>query len=171
MFELLGHRGVGLEALAAAFPWLSALAAARLDQLQTEARYDGYLPRQQADIRSFQREEALSLEGMAFDRDRRAFGGAVGPSCVRSQPASLGGGIPDPGHDAGGAGGDHCPRAKREAATHRFHVKHHSASTTFHVKRGIALDMFVALLLRWNRTRQSHCASGTKSKAVGPAHR
>ncbi len=59
VFELLGHQDVGLEPLSAAFPWLRELPPRALSQLQTEVRYDGYLPRQQADIRAFQREEAV----------------------------------------------------------------------------------------------------------------
>ena len=52
--------------LAAAFPWLGNLPPRALTQIQTEARYAGYLHRQNADIRSFQREEAVSLEQVDF---------------------------------------------------------------------------------------------------------
>jgi len=37
-----------------------------LDQLRADAHYDGYLQRQNADIRGFRREEALSLDGMDY---------------------------------------------------------------------------------------------------------
>ena len=89
VFELLGHRDVGLEPLSAAFPWLRELPPRALSQLQTEVRYDGYLPRQQADIRAFQREEAVDLHGIAFD----TIGGLsaeLTAKLTRSQPGSLG---------------------------------------------------------------------------------
>jgi tRNA uridine 5-carboxymethylaminomethyl modification enzyme len=67
VIELLGHEGIDFGALALSFPWLGALTARVRDQLQTEARYAGYLPRQEADIRRFQREEEIGLGGMSFD--------------------------------------------------------------------------------------------------------
>ena len=36
--------------------------------MQTEVRYEGYLPRQEADIRAFQREESVTLNGVAYSR-------------------------------------------------------------------------------------------------------
>ena len=89
VFELLGHQDVGLEPLSAMFPWLRELSPRALSQLQTEVRYDGYLPRQQADIRAFQREEAVDLHGIAFD----TIGGLsaeLTAKLTRSQPMSLG---------------------------------------------------------------------------------
>ncbi len=66
VLELLGHAMVEPEAVADAFPWLLDLTPRALAQVQTEARYAGYLHRQNADIRSFRREEGVSLEGMDF---------------------------------------------------------------------------------------------------------
>jgi tRNA uridine 5-carboxymethylaminomethyl modification enzyme len=66
VYELLGHPGIGFEAIAAAFPWLRDIPSRVFAQLLTEVRYDGYLPRQQAEIRSFQREESVALDGVAF---------------------------------------------------------------------------------------------------------
>jgi tRNA uridine 5-carboxymethylaminomethyl modification enzyme len=66
--DLLGHDGVEAAALEAAFPWLRALPSRVRAQLQTEARYAGYLPRQQTDIRSFQREEAIRLTDITFEK-------------------------------------------------------------------------------------------------------
>jgi tRNA uridine 5-carboxymethylaminomethyl modification enzyme len=63
---LLGHQDLGPEALATAFPWLDELAPRALEQVRSEARYGGYLPRQQAEIRSFQREEAVDLSDVVF---------------------------------------------------------------------------------------------------------
>ena len=66
VYELLGHPDVGFEPVAAAFPWLRDISPHVLAQLLTEVRYEGYLPRQQAEIRSFQREESVALDGIAF---------------------------------------------------------------------------------------------------------
>lgn len=66
IFELLAHPEVSFAAVARAFPWLHELPIRALNQLLTEVRYDGYLPRQQAEIRSFRREEAIPLNGLVF---------------------------------------------------------------------------------------------------------
>jgi tRNA uridine 5-carboxymethylaminomethyl modification enzyme len=89
VFELLAHPEIDLVVLADAFPWLRALPARVVSQLQTEVRYNGYLPRQQADIRALQREESVTLDGIDF-------GGIGGLSAEltaklqHAQPGSLG---------------------------------------------------------------------------------
>ncbi len=88
-FELLGYDGVEIRTLAAAFPWLLQIPPRALAQVQTEARYAGYLPRQQADIRSFRRDETVALAGVSFE----AIGGLsteLRDKLVRTAPASLG---------------------------------------------------------------------------------
>jgi tRNA uridine 5-carboxymethylaminomethyl modification enzyme len=65
--ELAGHDGVGWDSLGGAFPWLRDLSPEVADQLRTEARYAGYLPRQEAEIRISRREEAVGLAGVAFE--------------------------------------------------------------------------------------------------------
>ncbi len=89
VFELLGHQEVALSSLSAAFPWLRELGTRALAQLQTEIRYDGYLPRQQADIRSFQRDESVSLHGLVFS-DVGGLSAELIAKLTRSQPTSLG---------------------------------------------------------------------------------
>lgn len=71
VLELLGHVAIKPEALAGAFPWLREIPPRAMAQLQTEALYTGYLHRQNADIRNFQREEEVSL----VDVDFSAIGG------------------------------------------------------------------------------------------------
>jgi tRNA uridine 5-carboxymethylaminomethyl modification enzyme len=68
VFDLLGHPKVAVGAVMAAYPWLRGLPSRVLDQLETEGRYDGYLPRQEADIRAFQREEQVDLADVAFEQ-------------------------------------------------------------------------------------------------------
>ncbi|MFO1060236.1 MAG: tRNA uridine-5-carboxymethylaminomethyl(34) synthesis enzyme MnmG [Dongiaceae bacterium] len=59
--ELLGHPGIDLARLAALWPALCGLPAEIAEQLETDARYAGYLDRQAADIRAFRRDESLQL--------------------------------------------------------------------------------------------------------------
>jgi len=59
--ELLGHPGVDIGRLARIWPQLGALPRGIVDQLETDARYVGYLERQEADIRAFRRDESLQL--------------------------------------------------------------------------------------------------------------
>ena len=66
--ELSGYDGVPWDALTGAFPFLLDAAPRAIAQMRAEAVYGGYLHRQQAEIRGFSREEAVSLDGVAFDR-------------------------------------------------------------------------------------------------------
>jgi tRNA uridine 5-carboxymethylaminomethyl modification enzyme len=59
--ELLGYPGIDLAALARLWPELAAIPAAIVEQLEIDARYAGYIERQEADIRAFRRDEALRL--------------------------------------------------------------------------------------------------------------
>ena len=161
VYELLGHPDVGFEPVAAAFPWLRDISPRVLAQLQTEVRYDGYLPRQQAEIRSFQREESVALDGIAFG----TIGGLSTELSVEARgysPGFIGRRVTDPGHDTSGTGCD-CRSCSQEPPhvahrlTHRsngtsFHVKHHSMPNDVSRETSEALERFIALLLRWNRT-------------------
>jgi tRNA uridine 5-carboxymethylaminomethyl modification enzyme len=60
-FELLGRPGMNLAKLAQIWPELSVIPSAVAEQLEIEARYRGYLERQEADIRAFRRDEELML--------------------------------------------------------------------------------------------------------------
>jgi tRNA uridine 5-carboxymethylaminomethyl modification enzyme len=89
VLDLLGHEGVTSERLGTLFPWLRELPTRVVTQLETEARYAGYLGRQDADIRAFRREEAVPLHDVVFDQ----IGGLsaeVRDKLARHQPASLG---------------------------------------------------------------------------------
>ena len=59
--ELLAYPDVTLARLAALWPRLGALRADISEQLEIEAKYAGYLSRQEADIRAFRRDESLLL--------------------------------------------------------------------------------------------------------------
>jgi len=59
--ELLAYPEIGLARLAQVWPELAAFAPEIAEQLEIDARYAGYLERQERDIASFRRDEALLL--------------------------------------------------------------------------------------------------------------
>jgi tRNA uridine 5-carboxymethylaminomethyl modification enzyme len=89
VLDLAGHDTVTWASLSAAFPWLSILPERVAEQLRTDARYAGYLHRQQAEVRSSRREELVDLEDILFDE----IGGLsteIREKLKRSRPQSLG---------------------------------------------------------------------------------
>jgi tRNA uridine 5-carboxymethylaminomethyl modification enzyme len=59
--ELLAHPDIDLPRLAAVWPELGTITPTVAEQLETDARYAGYLERQARDIAAFRRDEALLL--------------------------------------------------------------------------------------------------------------
>ena len=89
-FDWLGQQEMPCDGLARVFPWLAEFPARVIQQLANESLYDGYLDRQQRDIASFQREEAVRL---GTDLDFSAIGGLSTEMCERltaARPSSLG---------------------------------------------------------------------------------
>ena len=89
VFDLLGREDIGAARLASVFPWVGALPGKILARLQADAMYAGYLHRQESEVRSFRRGEALSLA----DVDFAAIGGLsteIREKLVRHAPASVG---------------------------------------------------------------------------------
>jgi len=89
VMELLGHDGISADQLAIAFSWLRELPPRVLAQIETQARYAGYLHRQDADIRAFRREESVSLQDVQFN-DIGGLSAEVRDKLARHSPASLG---------------------------------------------------------------------------------
>jgi tRNA uridine 5-carboxymethylaminomethyl modification enzyme len=89
VFELLGHPEIAVASLSQAFPWLRDLSPRALVQLQTAIRYNGYLSRQQADIRALQREEAVALDGIVF-AEIGGLSAELTEKLLRRQPETLG---------------------------------------------------------------------------------
>jgi len=77
------------DALAAAVPWLAELPPRAAAQVHAEARYAGYLQRQDADIRRFRKEEAVSLDGVDF-AEIGSLSAEVTDKLTRFRPESLG---------------------------------------------------------------------------------
>jgi tRNA uridine 5-carboxymethylaminomethyl modification enzyme len=89
-FELLRYPELDLARLAEIWPQLRRLAPAVARQVEIEGRYQGYLARQEADIRAFRKDEALALP---TDLDYARVGGLsteIQQLLTKAQPATLG---------------------------------------------------------------------------------
>ena len=88
--DLLGNPGIPPETVAALFPWLQSLSPRTRTHLEVEGLYAGYLPRQQADIHAFRRDEAVAIDP---DIDYGRIGGIsteIRERLQAARPASLG---------------------------------------------------------------------------------
>jgi tRNA uridine 5-carboxymethylaminomethyl modification enzyme len=88
--ELLGYSGIDMTRLAQIWPQLSAIPTDIAEQLEIDARYAGYIERQEADIRAFRRDEALQLP---HDLDYGAIGSLsteIRTKLRAAQPETLG---------------------------------------------------------------------------------
>ncbi len=88
--ELLGYPQIDLAALGRLWPGLRGLRADVAEQIEIDARYAGYLDRQEADILTFRRDEALHLP---MGLDYGAVGGLSAECRLKlaaSKPATLG---------------------------------------------------------------------------------
>jgi tRNA uridine 5-carboxymethylaminomethyl modification enzyme len=59
--DLMRYPDVSIEALKQYWPELGNIAPAIVEQVEIDARYAGYIQRQEADIKAFRRDEALEL--------------------------------------------------------------------------------------------------------------
>jgi tRNA uridine 5-carboxymethylaminomethyl modification enzyme len=89
IMDLAGNEATDWSALCGAFPWLTELSPRVSEQLRTDARYAGYLHRQQAELHVSRREDAVALGGILFEQ----IGGLsneLRDKLHAVQPASLG---------------------------------------------------------------------------------
>ncbi len=66
VLELAGNDSVQWPLMCATFPWLASLSNRTAQQLRTDARYAGYLHRQQAEVSLSRREDSVQLGGVIF---------------------------------------------------------------------------------------------------------
>jgi tRNA uridine 5-carboxymethylaminomethyl modification enzyme len=88
--ELLGQPQIPVSLIEEAFVWMRHLPLRVRTQIQVEALYAGYLPRQEADVRAFRRDESITL---ASDLDYSRIGGLsaeMQEKLAAVRPASLG---------------------------------------------------------------------------------
>jgi tRNA uridine 5-carboxymethylaminomethyl modification enzyme len=88
--ELVAYPGIDLARLAAIWPELLSFDAATAEQLEIDARYQGYLCRQEADIRAFRRDESLSLPADLDYGTISSLSIEVRSKLTAARPASLG---------------------------------------------------------------------------------
>ncbi len=88
--DLLGCSGMGPESLIRVWPETAAISREVLEQLANDARYFGYLERQDADIRAFKRDEMLEIpDGLDFGRIP-GLSNEVRAKLSQARPATLG---------------------------------------------------------------------------------
>jgi tRNA uridine 5-carboxymethylaminomethyl modification enzyme len=89
-FELLRYPVLDIARLAEIWPDLRALEPAIARQVEIEGRYQGYLARQEADIRAFRRDEALELPANLEYRDVGGLSTEAQQLLSTARPATLG---------------------------------------------------------------------------------
>jgi tRNA uridine 5-carboxymethylaminomethyl modification enzyme len=88
--DLLGYPGVNLARLRMIWPELGALRPDVAEQLEIEGAYAGYLARQEADIASFRRDEALQLPDDLDYGSVASLSTEIRQKLTESRPATLG---------------------------------------------------------------------------------
>jgi tRNA uridine 5-carboxymethylaminomethyl modification enzyme len=89
VLDLAGNETVAWPLLCAAFPWLAALPERTAEQLRTDARYAGYLHRQQAEVHLSRREDSVDLRGILF-QDIGGLSTEIREKLNHASPESLG---------------------------------------------------------------------------------
>ena len=131
------------------------------EQLEIDARYAGYLDRQEADIRAFRRDEALVLPA-DLDYDRvGSLSTEVRQKLTAARPATLGAAARIRRRDAGraraigsrrrAAGRGGAGRLTAVAGVSRPTAAVAEIGGVFHVKHWTGSQPYVELLVRWNR--------------------
>ncbi len=88
--DILGYPDMSFAGICELWPELQGVPGHAAEQLEIEARYAGYLGRQEADIRAFQRDENLLLpEGLDYDRMPN-LSAEIRSKLKASRPATLG---------------------------------------------------------------------------------
>jgi tRNA uridine 5-carboxymethylaminomethyl modification enzyme len=88
--DVLGYPAMTFQSLADIWPELKAIPKAAAEQLEIEARYAGYLPRQEADIRAFKRDEDLVLPDDLDYAGLPNLSAEIRTKLAKTRPATLG---------------------------------------------------------------------------------
>ena len=89
-FEMLGQSKASLELIARVWPEVREIDPRILDTVRTDSLYSGYVSRQDADIRSYRRDEALLLPSTLDYGDIGGLSNAVREALSTSRPETLG---------------------------------------------------------------------------------
>ena len=95
--DLLRYPGVDLARLSKIWPELADMPPAIVEQIEIDARYAGYLVRQEADIRALHRDESLALPATLDYAEIGSLSNEVRQVLTRSRPATLGAAAQSPG--------------------------------------------------------------------------
>ena len=90
VLDLLSLPGVSLDDLSIHFPELATLTADDRAKLEADATYSGFLERQQADMASFRREEALEIPANFDFRALKGLSNEVAEKLTQARPSTLG---------------------------------------------------------------------------------
>ncbi|HTW51746.1 MAG TPA: tRNA uridine-5-carboxymethylaminomethyl(34) synthesis enzyme MnmG [Stellaceae bacterium] len=88
--ELLAHPDIDVSRLAAIWPQLATISTDIAEQLEIDARYAGYLERQERDIAAFRRDEALALPDTLDYAQIGGLSAEVRGKLSAARPATLG---------------------------------------------------------------------------------
>lgn len=88
--QLLGHPGVNMAILCTVWPDLADIRADIAQQLEIEAMYAGYLSRQEADIKLFQKEEHLAIPDSLDYADIKSLSNEVRERLEAVRPTTIG---------------------------------------------------------------------------------
>jgi tRNA uridine 5-carboxymethylaminomethyl modification enzyme len=88
--ELLAHSDIDVARLASIWPQLAAIRTDIAEQLEIDARYAGYLERQERDIAAFRRDEALTLPDALDYAQIGGLSAEVRGKLLAARPATLG---------------------------------------------------------------------------------
>jgi tRNA uridine 5-carboxymethylaminomethyl modification enzyme len=88
--ELLAHPDIDVARLAAIWPQLGTLPPPIAEQLEIDARYAGYLDRQERDIAAFRRDEALLLPEALDYAEVGSLSAEIRGKLAAARPATLG---------------------------------------------------------------------------------
>jgi tRNA uridine 5-carboxymethylaminomethyl modification enzyme len=88
VLDLLASDALSWDRLCAAFPWLNDVPERAAEQLRTDARYSGYLQRQEAELRLSRKQEGVALSHVDFTQVG-GLSAEIRDKLLRSKPESL----------------------------------------------------------------------------------
>jgi tRNA uridine 5-carboxymethylaminomethyl modification enzyme len=97
VLDLLRYNSIAWSDLVAIWPALGALDPAVAEQIEVDARYSGYLDRQEADIRAFRKDEALALPAHLDYQAIGSLSAEERQKLTEARPATLGAAARIPG--------------------------------------------------------------------------
>jgi tRNA uridine 5-carboxymethylaminomethyl modification enzyme len=89
-FRVLAHPDASLDKVAAALPAVAACDRAALERVAVDARYAGYLERQEHEVEAFRRDEALALPDDLDYHSLTALSAEARERLAAARPATLG---------------------------------------------------------------------------------